>query len=649
MSALFYIAAVSSSLFRIASYIFLRVIPARVGPIALPILYLLSLTSLLLPSQPQEGAPKSTKEEKPSQENGSVKKESQTEPKLETNSSPSGGSSPISQVVFSLPSTSRKVRWTNLVINAFLALAAADLILVPLVDKSADVTFSRVGAVNADSVKIVARYPDVTQPVYVSWRELTPSDDIKPWKQGPALQLVEENDWTDTITLKGLWPSTRYEYILSDNETNPMENAASPISFRTFPDSRLPNGRQLRFVSTSCITPNFPWYPFQWRTIHGFDLLADYLAPAASPVTEQENLTAAVPSLPETEFMLFLGDFIYADVPFYAGNNQESYRRLYRRNYQSPSFRKVYEKLPIFFTYDDHEIINNFEGNSNDSKTPFPEASSAFETYNANANYDSPSDDVYYYDFRYGDMAFFVMDTRRYRSEKSEDPLTRTMLGETQLNVLQDWLARVNHTATYKFLVSSVPFTSLWRGDAQLDSWAAYDVEKQSLLQILHSVPNVIILSGDRHEFAAVQFVGDGPYPVTEFSTSPLNMFYIPFIRTLSPASDATISKEFVSIAEDAEGNLITAKEVEEIPRERVIKYVAEGNHKWSTFDVDTTDREHPKLRVELMVDGKSAYQYETVGAPVQLQSTSTALGAFVAGGVKDLFNKIGMNPGKWF
>jgi alkaline phosphatase D len=43
--------------------------------------------------------------------------------------------------------------------------------------------------------------------------------------------------------------------------------------------------------------------------------------------------------------MLFLGDFIYADVPLYVGDDKEAYRRLYRRNYQSSSFRKLYEKL----------------------------------------------------------------------------------------------------------------------------------------------------------------------------------------------------------------------------------------------------------------------------------------------------------------
>jgi alkaline phosphatase D len=42
---------------------------------------------------------------------------------------------------------------------------------------------------------------------------------------------------------------------------------------------------------------------------------------------------------------MFLGDFVYADVPFYFGDDKEAYRRLYRRNYLSESFRKVYEHL----------------------------------------------------------------------------------------------------------------------------------------------------------------------------------------------------------------------------------------------------------------------------------------------------------------
>jgi alkaline phosphatase D len=91
------------------------------------------------------------------------------------------------------------------------------------------------------------------------------------------------------------------------------------------------------------------------------DLLADYLwpgdstgaiVPSTTPTTQPQHRDeqTANPSdrttlsLP-TEFMLFLGDFVYADVPYYFGDNLDAYRRLYRRNYQSPSFRRVYERL----------------------------------------------------------------------------------------------------------------------------------------------------------------------------------------------------------------------------------------------------------------------------------------------------------------
>jgi alkaline phosphatase D len=169
----------------------------------------------------------------------------------------------------------------------------------------------------------------------------------------------------------------------------------------------------------------------------------------------------------------------------------------------------------IFSIYDDHEFVNNFAGEGDESKPPFANASTAFSTYYGNANPDPHQSDVSFYDFRYGDNAFFVLDTRRYRSVPnvdSESPIPPTMLGEKQLFALHSWLGKVNATATFKFIVSSVPFTSLWHGfDGQLDSWAAYKFERDSLLDVLQFVPNVVLLSGDRHEFAFIEHRGKIP------------------------------------------------------------------------------------------------------------------------------------------
>ncbi|KAK7049214.1 hypothetical protein VNI00_005815 [Paramarasmius palmivorus] len=638
MGALFWAAATFSTLFRLAAYIFLQIIPTTLCKYVLPPLYFLSLATFF--ASPSESAS--------NEKENDVKKESPTSPGPQPKRA-----GPITELLLSLPSRSKQIQWSNAIINLGLALACVELIATPFLDSAVDVIFSRVGAVYPDGAKIVVRYPNATSPLYISWREAShnPDSEHQPWKKGPSLELQEESDWISTVALRGLWPSTSYEYVLSDINGTLLPYPDTPIPFRTFPDPKLPGGKLLRFVSTSCITPNFPYRPLQGRTIKGFDLLSDYLSsqkPALHP--ENDNDKANITDVkPDVEFMLFLGDFIYADVPVYTGEDKESYRRLYRRNYQSPSFRKVYERLPILFTYDDHEIINNFDGNGNDSKIPYPSASDAFRLYSAESNYDSNAEDTHYYNFRYGDIAFFVMDTRRYRSDKSEDPSTRTMLGDTQLAALHDWLAQVNHTATFKFVVSSVPFTSLWTHDAQIDSWAAYPTEKETLLSAMYSVPNVFILSGDRHEFASIEFNGNGTHSVMEFSTSPLSMFYIPFVRTLTKESNATVTKEFQITQQDENGNQTIVTHTQEIPRERVIKYVPEGNYKWSTFEVDTRDHDKPTLRVELMVNGKPAYNYEIVGAPVQLQSSSTAIGAFVASGVKDFFSKIGMSPGKWF
>ena len=70
-----------------------------------------------------------------------------------------------------------------------------------------------------------------------------------------------------------------------------------------------------------------------------------------------------------------------------------------------------------------------------------------------------------------------------------------------------------------------------------MDSWAAYTAEKAFILDALATVPNVIILSGDRHEFALVEFnhLSSNDRPILEISTSPLSM-YVQAVCILSPS-----------------------------------------------------------------------------------------------------------------
>jgi len=290
------------------------------------------------------------------------------------------------------------------------------------------------------------------------------------------------------------------------------------------------------------------------------------------------------------------------------------------------------------YAYDDHEFVNNYIGEGMDVP-PYQNASNAYSIYNGNANYDPLQPGRTFYDLQVGDVAFFVMDTRRYRSPLTGPNLTsRTLLGSEQLSALYSWLHKVNGTCTFKFIVSSVPFTSLWTHDALTDSWSGFPTEKAALLSAFHTVPNVIILSGDRHEFAAIEFNINDPklHTVREFSTSPLNMFYIPFIRTMRPQSE----EYFIRSLGDGDS--------EEVPYERALAYLPNGNSKWSTFEIDTTDLEHPLLHVETVINGQPAYHFKMTGVRVR-PPNMTNIGSMVVANVKDLFDKIGIKPSRWF
>lgn len=90
------------------------------------------------------------------------------------------------------------------------------------------------------------------------------------------------------------------------------------------------------------------------------------------------------------------------------------------------------------------------------------------------------------------------------------------------------------------------------------------------LLSAMHSVPNVVILSGDRHEFAAMKFTSElTDNNVVEISTSPLSMFYVPLFRTLRMQSEH-------KVVHHQKGGT-----PEEIPQEQVLKYLPLGNYKW--------------------------------------------------------------------
>ncbi len=244
MTLALYIGAICSSLFRVSTYVFLRVvgfssfrfvcsdkytlqIPVRWCKYLVPGLYLAYLATI--PFASRSPPPTVEKEDRP---NSDAAKDD--EPPTRTNEaclllrlprivlttfpqSPNKNQDIFWELLFSLPTTrlTSVVTWS---INTLLILLAADFVFTPVIDSATDVTFTRIGAVYPDAVKVTVRYPlfeagATEHHVRVQWRPVT-VDAGDRWKDGPILHLRPEFDWTNTTKLTKLWPSTEYECAL---------------------------------------------------------------------------------------------------------------------------------------------------------------------------------------------------------------------------------------------------------------------------------------------------------------------------------------------------------------------------------------------------------------------------------------------------
>ncbi|TIA72047.1 hypothetical protein E3P77_02456 [Wallemia ichthyophaga] len=618
--------AASSTLLRLFSYAFLRLIPGRVFVYAIAALYPIYLFS----SYSAKRHRKSTR----------------THPAL--------------ALIFGIPVNDYQYNLANFIINTLVFIMAMDFLWSPLLLLPAsNVAFARLGHVTHLSAKVVARVPPpnwVSQHSYdggdhepLAKVVYKARDTQNTWLQGPILANASpESDWMDSVTLENLWPSIEYDYSVVYLNGQSIPGIPSHLPLKTSPDPKLTSikasmwggngGTQLSFVSGSCVTLGFPYRPFAHFQVPGFDLLAEYISNRS------------------TQFMIFLGDFIYADIPLSIGTLPENYWRKYRQTMSSDSFRKVYEQLPFYHMYDDHEVANNYAGLDNPDASPFREAMIGWKSYNAAGNPQSRVPGTNYYSFNYGDIAFFTLDTRAHRSaNNAQDGPEKTMLGETQKIALLEWLSDVNHTATFKFLSSSVPLTQLWKGvDGHLDTWSGFKHERSWLLDVLQYVPNVIVLSGDRHEAAAVEMRDS----ITEFSTSPLSQFSVP-VRTFKQDHttwiEDVVKKEqlkdlYPYLISNGNGKLshpdslvhTTAQDSEHVtvsrPEDRVLAYLPDGFVKWTSFDIDTTSS-IPTVNATIWIDGKPAWSKHIDGKPIRESSSAISL----IDSVGDIFDSIGM------
>lgn len=266
-----------------------------------------------------------------------------------------------------------------------------------------------------------------------------------------------EHDFTATLRLEKLSPSTTYHYQL---EVGPRGKGTSDI--KTFHTLREPNTAG------------------KLRIVVGADIAGD----RDQPIFGQ--IEAVKPDL-----ALFIGDQMYADK---LESNFAAFATKYESNWNIPQLKQLMQTVPTFMMWDDHDIKDNYYKGSSERYKP---ARLAYELYVQQHNPAPLRKGDLYYQFQAGDISFFVLDVRSHRSNpESPEDAGKSMLGAEQLTELARFL--VCAPGTFKVIVTPVTLSTWAKGQ---DSWKSYAIERERLLSFIEDegIDNVLVLSGDQH------------------------------------------------------------------------------------------------------------------------------------------------------
>lgn len=481
-----------------------------------------------------------------------------------------------------------------------------------------DLSFVRVGYVSDSEAKLLIREPDqskmpVTVEIIVKDAQL-PFDPTS-WHTVDSVPSTSNlTDYTAVVSVPLSHRDQRtYLWRSSNNHSGELTAAPRPGQY---PQT---NDGSFTFISTSCIINRLPYNPLDH--------------PLAIP--GMRHLAARLPEL-GAQFMLFLGDFIYADVPRYWGTTAADYRQKYRAVYAAPEWPTVGQNLSWLHVLDDHEIKNDWDANQTGV---YEAAVEPWHHYHTAVNpprvktagLGTTLGGVTWFTFTQGPASFFLLDTRSYRSPNKALPhaaAEKTMLGPTQLADLLAYLRRPEPRGVqWKIIASSVPFTKNWPVN-RLDTWGGFLAERALVLEAMWDASargvGVIVLSGDRHEFAATKFpppanatAWDDSAAVYEFSTSPLSQFYSP-VGTYKQTDEEDVKLKYATLrwslpiqnVETSSGSNINSLT-------HVHRYIHNGASKFGAITIakDPINPARSTLTYRLFVDGVESWN-TTISSP---------------------------------
>ncbi|MEW6195073.1 MAG: alkaline phosphatase D family protein [Bacteroidota bacterium] len=214
------------------------------------------------------------------------------------------------------------------------------------------------------------------------------------------------------------------------------------------------------------------------------------------------------------EFMLWLGDNSYLrEVDW------DSWSGILKRFTHT---RSLPELQPIFGSVHNYAIWDDHDFGPNDSDRGFWNKEKTFEAFKLfwpNPSFGINGKPGITTFFQWGDVDFFLLDDRYYKSPNYRKTGERTILGAEQIEWLIDNLSYSR--APFKIIAVGGQFLNPNPGG---ENFSTYPEERQKILDLIHqnNIEGVIFLTGDVHRTELTKMIRDNAYPLYDITTSPM-------------------------------------------------------------------------------------------------------------------------------
>jgi alkaline phosphatase D len=306
---------------------------------------------------------------------------------------------------------------------------------------------------------------------------------------------LKDEAFTARLVADAVEPGKKYEYELYINNQKvsrpyPLEFQTQVLwAFRTDPPA-------IKFAAGSCFYVND----------------TPYDRPGKPYGSNYEIFTKIYEQKPD--FMLWLGDNIYLREPDWGTKTGILYRYTHTRS--------LSEIQPLLGSVHHYAIWDDHDYGTNDSDKSYPNKEltlEAFKLFWGNLNYGvgNSQNKGIQGSFVWGDLQFFLLDDRFFRTANQNVASQRAILGEEQVEWLINALA--SSQASFKIIAVGGQFLS----DSKVkENFINFPEERQRIIDAIqkNKITGVIFLTGDRH-FTELSKSNTTP-PIYDLTVSPL-------------------------------------------------------------------------------------------------------------------------------